>query len=155
MLISRSINPLNEHRVNEHRARLQSGDTGQAIRRGLVAVLLVAGSLAASPSKAEADCLPWQRDCNGTAMNGGTVDGYGHTWSQNLGGGYHDENGRTWTQDMSNNWVRSDGYAVRKNMGGGYTDSNGQNFNQTLGGTWQGDHGSGCAQQVSGKWVCQ
>lgn len=139
-----------------HRQRpSQPAILGRRPTQSLFGATLIAAALIAPLSVAQADCLPWQRDCNGTAMNGGTVDGYGHTWNQNLGGGYSDETGRTWTQDMNNNWVRSDGYSVQKNMGGGYTDSRGQNFNQTLGGTWQGDRGSGCSQQISGYWACQ
>lgn len=141
--------------IPDHPSRSQPVLSGRRLRPSLISAMLVTAALMTSWSTANADCLPWQRDCNGTAMNGGTVDGYGHTWNQTLGGGYSDETGRIWSQDMNNNWVRSDGYSVQQNMGGGYTDSKGQNFNQTLGGTWQGDRGTSCTQQVSGYWACQ
>src|ERR1700759_2859682 len=56
-----------------------------------------------SPRSALADCQPWQLNCNGRAANGGTIDGYGNTWTQNMNGGYSDQNGRRWSQDINNN----------------------------------------------------
>jgi len=122
-------------------------------RRPVLAASVLALSCVIS-NVAAANCQPWQRDCNGTAMNGGTIDGYGNTWTSNLNGGYTDQNGRTWTKGVNDDWKRSDGYSVHENMGGGYTDSKGENFSQGMSTGWVGDRGTNCTQQVSGNWYC-
>jgi len=122
-----------------------------------LAVILLIGlaSPGLAPRLARADCHSWDRNCNGTAANGGTIDGYGNTWTQNVNGGYTDQNGRTWSQTVNGGEVRSDGYSVHQNMGGGYTDSKGENFSQGMGGGWVGDRGTACTQLISGVWRCQ
>ncbi|HVJ34603.1 MAG TPA: hypothetical protein VND94_15910 [Terriglobia bacterium] len=121
---------------------------------GLVAAGLISLFTLGAGAAAQADCLPWQMDCNGRAANGGSIDGYGNTWTQNPGGTYSDQNGRSWGQTVNGGWQRSDGYSVQQNMGGGYTDSTGESFTQALGGGWVGSRGTTCNQQISGVWKC-
>ncbi|HTI44797.1 MAG TPA: hypothetical protein VL462_00365 [Candidatus Nitrosotalea sp.] len=136
---------------------LRAGLVG-ARRSKMPAVLRLAGCagllLAGMATAVMADCQPWQINCNGRAANGGTIDGYGNTWTQNPGGAYSDQKGRSWSQSVNGGWQRSDGYSVQKNMGGGYTDSTGETFTQALGGGWIGSRGTTCSQQVSGVWSC-
>gem|GEM_PF-2872736 len=132
---------------------------GPLMRRSVLpAALRIAGCagllLIGMATAAMADCQPWQINCNGRAANGGTIDGYGNTWTQNPGGTYSDQKGRSWSQSVNGGWQRSDGYSVQKNMGGGYTDSTGETFTQALGGGWIGSRGTTCSQQVSGVWSC-
>jgi hypothetical protein len=137
---------------------LQLREIAASRPRRLRHLCLLAGGVltiyGAPSSLAEANCTPWQLNCNGTAMNGGTIDGHGNTWTSNLNGGYTDQSGRTWTKGVNDDWKRSDGYSVHRNMGGGYTDSKGENFSQGMSTGWVGDRGTNCAQQVSGTWLC-
>ena len=101
-------------------------------------------------------CQSWEINCNGNALGGGTVDGYGTIWKQNLGGGYIGSNGQSWQQNpLSNTWTRSDGLQVRKNtLGDGYSDNQGNTYHQTLGGGYVNQSGRGCRQLLSGTYAC-
>jgi hypothetical protein len=117
------------------------------------ALIAAAALLAASFGAAEAGCMSWQIDCNGTALNGGVVDGYGTTWNRNLGGGWSGSNGQSWSKDLGG-WKRSDGYSVERTLGGAYRDSNGDIWEQNLGGGWSNQRGEGCRQLLGGGYAC-
>lgn len=136
------------------RASMPLKQLGRPLRRAVYGTGLAAAVMLCA-TVAVADCQPWQLNCNGRAANGGTIDGYGNTWTQDMSGGYSNQKGQSWSQDINNNAVRNDGYSVHPNMGGGYTDSKGENFQQALGGGWVGDHGTSCTQLISGIWQCK
>jgi hypothetical protein len=123
-------------------------------RNTMRAFITAAALLAASFGVAEAGCQSWQINCNGRAINGGTVDGYGNTWNRNLGGGWSNQKGDSWSQNYHGDWRRSDGFGVTQTLGGGYRDTKGNVYEQNIHGEWRDQKGRGCRQLLSGSYAC-